>query len=103
MMVRSPKPTSRSRTWMIASRSRCAAWGRVSNISVPNGREEHGEEPIENDHHEDRLHDRGCDVAAQGLGRAFDGKAFDGGDDPDHERHEGRLDDADQEGVEADG
>src|SRR4051795_492922 len=103
MMVRSPKPTSRPRTLMTTSRSRSrSGCDRVSSISVPNGRKKHGEEAVEHDDHKDRLHDRGCDMPAEGLRRPLDGEAFDGRDDADHQRHERRLQDTDQERVEAD-
>ena len=60
MIVRSPKPTSRSRTRMIGF-AVCGLRRRAAGLqhaSVPDRGEEHREEPIEHDHHEDCLDDR---------------------------------------------
>ena len=44
------------------------------------GGEEHREQAVEDDDHEDGLHHRGGDVAAERLGRAFHRETFDASD-----------------------
>src|SRR4051794_24007815 len=106
MITRSPNATSSSRTRMTASRWVSTTWRRrVSSIArglVPDRREKHREHAVDDDYHEDRLHDRGGDVPAERLGRALDGEPFHRGDEADDEGHERGLDDPGEEGVERD-
>ena len=70
--------------------------------SIVDRREEHREQAVHHDDHEDRLDHRSGYVAAELLGRAVHPHALDRGDDADHHRHERRLDEADHECVRAD-
>src|SRR5580700_5153552 len=65
--------------------------------------EEHREDTVDHDHHEDRFHHRGRGLPAERFGRSLDPHAFHGRDQADHQRHEGRLDHPDQESMKADG
>ena len=49
-----------------------------------------------------RIDHRNRDLTAKRFGRALDPEPLDAGDQPDDQRHEGRLDQADQKSVEAD-
>jgi hypothetical protein len=59
--------------------------------------------PVQDDHEKDRLHDRRGGLEAERLGAAFHPEALGAGHDPDHQRHERRLDHADVEMRERDG
>src|SRR5262245_31202590 len=76
---------------------------RPSGMSVPDRGEKDGENAIDDDDGEDRLDNGGRRLAAERFGRTLDLHAFDAGDQPDHQRHDRRLDDADEEGVERNG
>src|SRR5262249_40390127 len=89
-------PTTRSRTRMTASLPACAI------ALFTDRREEHGEEAVHHDHQEHRLHHRGGGVQAERLGAALHPQPLGAGDEPDHQRHERRLDHADREMIDGD-
>src|SRR3990170_7249953 len=64
---------------------------------------EHGEKPVEDDHHEDRLHHRSSHVLPERFGAAADLHAFDRGDRADDHGHERRLDQPGKDCAEIDG
>src|SRR5690606_37857624 len=71
----SPNPTVRSRTRIIAS--------LAAAISDSDRGEEDGENAVDDDHEEDRLHHRGRRVLAERFRAAPYRRAFDAGDDAD--------------------
>src|ERR1700693_1651060 len=89
--IRSPKPTTRSRT-RIAIPSASAFMALHSNR-----REKYGEYAVENDHEEDRLHYRRRRLHAERFGATLHAQALAAGHDADHQRHEWGLDHADLE------
>src|SRR5579871_2340444 len=96
---RSPNPTVRLETRMIGSFG--VAIIQISG-SNPDRGEEDGEHAIEHDDEEDRINHRGGGVLAERLGAAFHREPFDAGHHADQQRHERRLDHADDEVIERD-
>src|SRR3954451_12413802 len=121
-MSLSPKPTTRSRARITASgfgvvggaaeaigaataRSRMSRSSIVmSSIAalVMQAGEEHREDTVGDDHHENRFHHRGRDLPAERFRRALHGKSFDRCNEPDDQRHERRFHHTDHERADAD-
>src|ERR1700733_10787257 len=74
----------------------------ASLMSYPQDREEDGETGIDRNHEEDRFDDRARREFADARRIALDPQAFEAADERNQERVDGRLDEADQQGVDAD-
>ena len=71
--------------------------GAVRRHQKSIARVEDGEDAVDHDHHEDRLHHRRGGVRAERFGAAAHRHAFRAGDQRDDQRHERRLDEAAEE------